>query len=294
LKISVALCSFNGEAFIAEQLNSILDQTLEPDEIIICDDASTDATLEIVEDFKVRFPDMIQLHTRNQNCGTIKNFERAISLTTGDIIFLSDQDDIWYPGKIEKMISVLNDRSNILLLFSNGNLIDDDGVRIGSSLWDKWNFQADMRKRWKNNRSAFSDLVNNNNKVTGATVAFKKELKEHVLPIRVPDGYWHDAWLSLHAAALNGLYFIEEPLIQYRVHSNQQIGLPESKRFPENTSGLDGCVSYDEYYKSLNERYPKLFREKKPVIFIFKKIIRLAMQFRKVVIDYKTNNLSDS
>ena len=258
-KISVAMCTCNGEKYLNEQLHSILNQSSKPGELIICDDCSTDNTIQIIESYSAKYPKNISVHLNEKNLGVIKNFEKAILLTTGDFIFLSDQDDIWYPDKIKKMISLLNENSNILLVFSNGDLIDETGESIGSTLWGKWNFTEEIRENWKNNKLAFHDLFKIHNKVTGATIAFKKKLKKHLIPIKVPLDYWHDQWFALHAAALNGLYFTEESLIKYRVHTKQQVGLPESNQLINNESTFNGSVSIEEFHCFIEKKYSRLF-----------------------------------
>ena len=104
MKLSVALCTYNGEKYIKEQLESILNQTVAIDEIIICDDRSNDKTTAIIEQFQAEYPDKISLHKNHANLGSTKNFEKSISICTGDYIFLSDQDDIWKANKVEKII----------------------------------------------------------------------------------------------------------------------------------------------------------------------------------------------
>ena len=99
--ISVAMCTYNGEKYIQEQLESIIYQSVPPDEIVICDDCSNDATLEIVKDILNSYDGIVQLVSNKHNLGYRKNFEKAISLCHGDIIFLSDQDDVWSSNKIE-------------------------------------------------------------------------------------------------------------------------------------------------------------------------------------------------
>ena len=107
MKISVAICTFNGEKFLQEQINSILEQTLKVDEIVICDDCSTDNTWDILKDYKTNNPSLFQIHRNEINLKSNKNFEKAIGLCTGCYIFLSDQDDIWKNDKVEKTLAVL-------------------------------------------------------------------------------------------------------------------------------------------------------------------------------------------
>jgi glycosyltransferase involved in cell wall biosynthesis len=274
MKVSIALCTFNGEQYISDQLNSILNQSYPADEIIVCDDGSTDGTIRILEVFNSKFPRKIAIYRNSVNKGTIRNFERAISLSTGELIFLSDQDDIWYPDKIKKMVSFFSEKSSTLLLFSNGDLIDQNGVATGSTLWDAWDFTEEIRENWRNNKLAFYDLLKIHNKVTGATIAFKRKLKKQILPIRVPANYWHDQWLALHAAALNGLSFIEEPLIQYRMHPNQQIGLPESSLPLTNLSTFSEAVSVEEFNSLIEKRYAKLFKKETRLSVLRKKYFK--------------------
>ena len=255
MKISVALCSYNGEKFIRQQLESILKQTVKVDEIIVCDDASTDNTLKIVEETSRKNPGILSIYTSNKNIGAIKNFEKSISLTTGDFIFLSDQDDIWNIDKTEKIISMFKNQPKALLVFSNGELIDQSGHKISSTLWDKWGFTVEQQKKWKNNKLAFKDLLVNHNKVTGATLAFRKILKNYSIPIQVPRGYWHDAFLSLNASALDGLFFIEECLIKYRIHKEQQIGIPNSFKNNFNSTNFYESISYVSFLIKVIKRF---------------------------------------
>lgn len=254
--LSVALCTCNGEKFLREQLNSILDQTLAVDEIFICDDASTDNTKNILKSYQQKYPDIIKIHFNEKSLGTIKNFEKAISLTHGELIFLSDQDDIWYENKVSVMTSFFKKHLHCKLLFTNGLLVDEKSNSLNTTLWDKWGFNKPKRQSWKNNNKAFNDLLENDNKITGATVCFHKSLKKFILPIEVPLGYWHDAWLGLHAAAQKGLYYIDENLIKYRIHHGQQVGI--SKDVPKATTekGNKNYIDKADFYLKIKQLYP--------------------------------------
>lgn len=123
--ISVCMATYNGEKYIHEQMSSILPQLCDLDEIIVCDDASVDKTVAILESF---CDNRIKLFRNSSNLGHVKNFEKAISLANGEYIFLSDQDDIWEPNKIKKTIDVFERRSNISLIYHNLHLIDESGI----------------------------------------------------------------------------------------------------------------------------------------------------------------------
>lgn len=254
--LSVALCTYNGSKFIEEQLNSILNQTVNVNEIIICDDGSTDETLEILEQYQKEFPNYIKVYVNEKSLGTIKNFEKAIALTKGDLIFLSDQDDIWVKHKVETMSDFFEKNKKCKLLFSNGDLVDEHGVSLHTSLWCKWGFDLELRDSWLNNLNAFQDLVENKNKITGATVCFHQSIKKNVLPIKIPLEYWHDAWLGLHASAVNGLYFIEESLIRYRIHENQQVGVNSNIKKEVIYNSNNDSIEKEAFYKIIKKLYP--------------------------------------
>lgn len=271
MRTSVAICTYNGEKFIRQQLESIINQTLRIDEIIICDDASTDNTLNIIAEISNKFPGLIFIFKNKGNLGTIKNFEKAISLTTGDIIFLSDQDDIWKFDKVQKITELFQKQPKALLVFTDGELVDQNEINVGSTLWVEWGFSELVRRKWCNNKLAFEDLLMSNNKVTGATLAFKKALKDFTIPIEVPFGYWHDAYLALNASAMDGLFFIEECLIDYRIHETQQVGIPESSRENLKNNNFIKPISYLNFIWKIFKKYNSLTLRIKIVSVLVKK-----------------------
>ena len=108
-KISVALCTYNGEKYLHQQIDSILNQTVPVHEIVVCDDGSNDQTSKILTQYQTKFPEVFKIHFNTENLRSVKNFEKAISLCTGDIIFLSDQDDIWEENKVEVFIKYFDE-----------------------------------------------------------------------------------------------------------------------------------------------------------------------------------------
>lgn len=256
MKISVAMCTYNGEKYIRQQLDSILHQTLNVDEIIICDDKSTDGTYQILKEYQLKYPEVVSVYLNEISLFTIKNFEQAVSKCAGDWIFLSDQDDMWKPFKVKKMVDFVNTNPATKLLFTDGNLIDEKNQDLGSTLWKKWSFDEAAKKRWKINKGAFNDLLYNKNYVTGATAMISRSLVKDIIPIQVPENYFHDSWFAINAAAQNGLAFLEEPLISYRVHPDQQVGITKEKKETSNT-GKSHLISREEYIKQLQEKYFK-------------------------------------
>lgn len=225
MTVSIAMCTHNGGIFLKEQLNSFLNQDVLPDSIVVYDDKSTDNTLAILKDFQMIAPFSVNIKQNKEKIGTRENFQQAIDQANADIIFLADQDDIWKKNKISNYIKCFQSDPDALLFFSDGNLIDENGDELGSTLWEKWSFDQQTRTLWQDNFYAFKELLVNNNKATGATVAFRSTLKEKALPFYTRIPHWHDAWLALVAAGMHGLRFIQQPLIKYRIHSNQQVGI---------------------------------------------------------------------
>lgn len=223
-KISVALCTYNGERYLAEQLAGIVAQERLPDELVVHDDASTDGTVELLRRFVESAPMRVRLTVNPTRLGSRENFACAIVQCRGEIIVLADQDDIWRPEKIARLTQTLNARPDAGLVFGNAELIDGDGRPLGCDLWKTVGFQPAEQRRMAQGREV--DVLLRHNVVTGATVAFRAEYRDLVLPIA--DGWVHDAWIALLIGAVARLAMVAEPLIHYRQHTAQQIG--ERKR----------------------------------------------------------------
>lgn len=222
--ISVALCTYNGEKYLSQQLDSILSQTVPVDEIVIVDDCSRDSTLEIIGDYLLRFPNIVKLYRNEFNLGSSRNFERALTECQGDYIFFSDQDDIWREDKVELVVSYL-DETNMLGVFSNGKLIDNNNNQVDYfTLFSVLNLQPYVKSGILD-KFAFEILCLKRNFVTGAALTITKAAKEVVLPFRVSDYIIHDMWMALRLSELHKLGCLDECLISYRIHPGQQVGL---------------------------------------------------------------------
>jgi len=222
-KVSIALCTYNGAKFLPEQLKSFLRQTHLPAELVVCDDCSTDATIEIIENFAQSAPFPVSLHINKENLGSTKNFERAISLCTGDLVFLSDQDDIWFPHKLEKFTAEFERSKNVGMVFSDAELVGETLEPLGHRLWE-FSFTPEERRRAK--KGKIFEVLLKKNVVTGATMAFRTTFREMFSPIPtgIPNTI-HDAWIALVIAANTDISFLEECSIFYRQHANQQLGI---------------------------------------------------------------------
>ena len=125
--VSIALCTYNGERFLDAQLTSLAEQSHRPDEVVICDDDSSDGTLGIIQAFADTAPFKVRVFRNSQNLGYVKNFEKAVSLCQGDVIFMCDQDDVWHPEKIEICLGVLDAEQTVGLVLHDFNWIDAVG-----------------------------------------------------------------------------------------------------------------------------------------------------------------------
>lgn len=222
MKISVALCTFNGEKYIKPQLNSILGQSMKVDEIIIYDDLSSDDTVESVREIANQFGTHILVHVNEVNIGARKNFELAIQRCTGDIIFLSDQDDLWHLNKVEKVMEVLERRQDIDGVFTNARIIDADSNILKDNLFEINGFSSAL-SNVANETNLFEIMIVLKNIATGATMAIRKRALKSLLPFQYFDkGHWHDYWIALKLSMENKLLMLNEELIYYRIHSNQQ------------------------------------------------------------------------
>jgi glycosyltransferase involved in cell wall biosynthesis len=219
-RISVAMCTFNGARYLGSQLDSIAAQTRAPDEVVICDDSSSDETREILSAYAQRAPFSTRVFVNGKNLGSTKNFEKALSRCEGDIVALADQDDIWYPNKLERISDVFGQSSRVVAAFSDADLIDGKSLPLGQRLWPTFSFSA-ARQRQFSNGHAFHVLLRQP-VVTGAAMAFRRSLFTLLTPF--PTGQIHDRWMSLLLALRGAFAVISDALMQYRVHASQQVG----------------------------------------------------------------------
>lgn len=219
-RIAVAMCTYNGAAYVREQLESIAAQSRLPDEVVVVDDGSTDGTVESVRSFAETAPVAVRVIRNDETLGFIKNFEKAIRLAEGDVIALADQDDVWPAGKLRAIESAFRDDPAIDLVFSDADLVDQDLRPLGCRLWESVRFTPDRQREAEAGR-LFETLLRGN-VVTGATCAFRVGLRDAVLPIESEEA--HDSWIALIAAATAGTRGLSEPLLLYRQHGGNQIG----------------------------------------------------------------------
>lgn len=201
MKISVCLATYNGEKFLKEQLDSILTQLKSDDELIISDDGSRDRTLEIISNYS---DERIRIFSNENKHGVVFNFENAIKKSSGDIIFLCDQDDIWFPNKVKLVTQELEKYDfvvhNALLVDEKGKSLNQDFFSYRKTCYGYW---ANL---WKMG-------------YPGCCMAFKKKCLKSILPFP-KNLLWHDIWIAaiLHAKYKGKL--ITDCLIKFRRHGN--------------------------------------------------------------------------
>lgn len=217
MKISVVMATFNGESYISEQLNSILDQTVLPDELIICDDGSKDGTVSILRDYEKKFKNIIKLFFNHKNLGYSKNFWKALGYATGDIILLSDQDDVWKIRKIETIKSLFLQYPQIRALSTAYELIDANGVVYN----DIRNVLFKNNGKLKN--ISWKKFIRHP-RYPGMGMAIRREDFKSIIEQQFEEMAPHDWLLNQSAAYSSGMYFCDKILTQYRQHDNNTVG----------------------------------------------------------------------
>lgn len=212
--VSIALCTYNGEKYLREQLETLVNQTYANFEIIVVDDCSKDNTVTILKDYEDNFPNF-KVYQNEQNFGYIKNFEKAISLCSGDFIALSDQDDIWDLEKIQTQVFQIG---NHILTYHNSEFIDQNGKPMGKSM------SAILNMYHGDSYRPFLFF----NCVSGHTVLFKRELAAYCIPF--PKDMFHDRWMAFVATNIGSIGYVDKCLVKYRQHENSDTNILKIKR----------------------------------------------------------------
>ena len=224
--VSVVLCTCNGERWITEQLASIATQTLRPDELVVQDDQSEDGTVRLVEEFARSAPFAVRLEVNPRRVGSTANFAMALARSGGRFIALADQDDVWWPSKLERLVRELEQDPTITMAFSDAELIDESGRVLARSLWDTRLIGRTLRRRPVVPEELFARRALTTGctmvvrrRAVAAALPFPDVLADEVAPMR------HDRWLSLIAAAVGTVRALPEPLLAFRVHPAQETGV---------------------------------------------------------------------
>lgn len=242
--ISVALCTYNGERFLRCQLESLLAQDYPALEFVAVDDASTDGTLTILEEFRRR-DSRLQVHRNAVNLGFNANFERAIGLCRGALIAPCDQDDIWERDKLSRLAAA---RGDAALVYCDSRLVDENGRDLGLRASDRVNMIDGSDAR----------ALLFHNCVSGHALIVTRELAAAAMPF--PDGFFHDWWLALIAAARSRIVYVDACLVRFRQHAASTTDLSGRKRVrPARTGGAGRRMEWLERLCQLANAHQRPF-----------------------------------
>lgn len=209
--LSVCMATYNGAQFVIRQLDTVLKQLSQEDEVIVVDDGSKDNTVKVIQD---TYGDRVRVYVNERNLGVIHSFAKAISLAKGDILFLCDQDDLWEDNKVESVVRAFKEE-NALLVVHDAYVVDGN-LEIINPSWNDYNHN-------NINQGIFGNILKN--AYTGAFMAFKKELKEDILPFPAQIEM-HDQWIALVCMLKKKkIVFIDQPLMKYVRHGGNVTGM---------------------------------------------------------------------
>ena len=283
MRISVAMCAYNASRFLEEQLSSISGQSRLPDEVVICDDGSQDDTVAKLQAFARAASFPVRIEVNKSNLGITRNFEQAISLCQGEIIVLSDCDDIWKRERLQITEKAFEGHPSAGVVFANADIIGADSAPTGTRLWDHAHFGILQQFQLRHGQGTRALL--RHNLVTGASMAFRASLREVALPI--PEIWIHDGWIALIASLFTDLVAVKEPLIDYRKHPDQNVGFLEGGFVPDlaraKAAGFSQYLFRVQQYEVAYERllpHAKTEKQKQILSCIAAKIRHLSARAR--------------
>lgn len=242
MKVSIAMATYNGAQYIGAQLQSFIDQTYQPDEVVITDDCSNDETEVIVQAFAKQAPFKVEFFRNEKNLGYSGNFNAALMKTSGDLVFLSDQDDVWFPEKIEHMLDVAEHHPEALLLMNDAALTDGKLTKVGLTKIGQIRSGGMSMKSF----------------VMGCCCAIRRELLNICLPI--PAGFkGHDNWIVDIADVLDAKQVEEKVLQLYRRHelnesniiSNRTTKVKKIHRFADSLNNVFRADNTEKIHESI-------------------------------------------
>jgi glycosyltransferase involved in cell wall biosynthesis len=272
--VSIAMCTYNGAEYLAEQLDTLVNQTYNPIEIIAVDDCSTDETFNILTAYASKYP-QLKIYQNKNNLGFARNFELAVSLCKGDLIALCDQDDLWHPQKIELQVNAIGDN---IFIYHDSEFIHEDGTSMNKKL-------SDMRNLYRGDQPEVFLFFNC---VSGHSILMKKVLLEYALPLNKE--YFHDWWLAYVATNIGKIDFIEQCLVKYRQHDKSEtniLHLERKKNFTEfsTVQKIERTYAWLSYCAAFNKnKNPELICH---IYDAFKQKINSYVSFKLSVLLYK-------
>lgn len=224
---SVILTTYNGGQWLALQLESILQQSRLPEEIIVSDDRSSDNSVAIALSYMSDYPECIKVSVNLRTLGVADNLSAAISNANGDLIFLADQDDQWLPGKVKLCRDYLMEHQEYDAVFVNAGFINESGKKLPGDLWNRFGFHGQFRKSLQPQTFA-RFLLENHNVVAGTALCFRRSAIHALLPLVHERDIWYDYYLATCFALRNKLAWLDEQLYNWRLHSGQQTDVADA------------------------------------------------------------------
>jgi Glycosyl transferase family 2 len=221
MRLSIAMATWNGARYLREQLDSFRGQIRLPDEVVVCDDRSTDGTAAILEEFRRTAPFSVKVLINPKQMGFISNFEQAVKTCDGDVIFLSDQDDVWLPEKLAAHEAVYRSRPEVGMAFSDGKIVDSDLALLPLSLYEY--VGATPKRLGRLAAGSGLELFIRKPMAYGCALSIRSDLRPLILPI--PPHWIHDVWFQTVISVLAEIQPISKPLILYRRHNAQAVGV---------------------------------------------------------------------
>lgn len=286
LLVSIAVCTYNGEKFLREQLDSLVSQTYTNKEIIVTDDCSADGTIAILQEYKDKYS-FFNYIQNEYNLGYVKNFEKAISLCKGEYIALSDQDDIWDPEKISLQMEYIGEHA---LIYHDSACVDENGHTLHKKLSDVCLLY----------QGALPYPFMFFNSVSGHSILFHRKLLPDILPF--DPKYFHDRWIAFVASERGGIKLLPQPLVKYRQHGSSSTDLLELRASKEhvrhiffNREAIDWIIKCSERsigYKAFFNEIISCFGQDYKLINRLKLYRLLVGKSAEVLFVYKKSTIS--
>jgi len=238
MELVVVLCTYNGAAYLPALLAGMLAQSRLPARLVVRDDGSSDATVDLLQSFAAAAPFAVDLTLNGSTLGSTANFAAALAEAAASspnaLLVLADQDDLWRADKLERLAAACADPT-VGAVFSDAELVDDDLQPYPYLLWQAAGFGP--RERALAAEGRLFEVLLRHNVVTGATLACRAELITKLLPI--PGEWIHDAWMALLLAAVSKVVAVDAPLIRYRQHAAPRWKLSDRLRHALRTGGRE-------------------------------------------------------
>ncbi len=286
-KVDVLMATYNGEKYLKEQIESILNQTYKNIQLIISDDCSTDKTREILKQYEKN--DKVKIFYQEKNLGYVKNFEFLLKNIENDLYMLSDQDDIWENEKIQKSVEKL-ENENLDLVFGDLEVVDENLNTIYKSFDEYMKIDRKINKCIENYKLQYLY-----NCITGCTILSKKEFLNKIIPFPTDSKYMlHDFWIGLIVALYGKIGYIKETYIKYRQHGNNQVGTGKAtykfkKMDDVRNLFIDVKLGIFETYVNNENRFPEELREQNNQALEYYKMLenKKYFNFKRWTIFYK-------